>query len=58
MEHVRERLRADASRLPPASIRSDARRCGRDFIAFHAGFPTELGVCVPRRYWLTIGERV
>ena len=29
-----------------------------DFIAFHAGFPTELGICVPREYWLTIGVRV
>jgi SAM-dependent methyltransferase len=29
----------------------------RDFVAFHAGFPTELGICVPRDYWLTIGRR-
>lgn len=28
-----------------------------DFIAFHAGFATELGICVPREYWLTIGVR-
>lgn len=28
-----------------------------DFTAFHAGFPTELGICVPREYWLTIGVR-
>ena len=28
-----------------------------DFIAFHAGFPTPLGICVPREYWLTIGVR-
>jgi SAM-dependent methyltransferase len=28
-----------------------------DFIAFHAGFPTALGICVPREYWLTIGIR-
>ena len=28
-----------------------------DFIAFHAGFPTALGICVPREYWLTIGVR-
>lgn len=27
----------------------------RDFIAFHDGFPTELGICVPREYLLTIG---
>ncbi|MGD9902198.1 MAG: class I SAM-dependent methyltransferase [Vicinamibacterales bacterium] len=29
----------------------------RDFIAFHAGFPTELGICVPRDYWVTVGTR-
>jgi len=29
----------------------------RDFIAFHDGFPTDLGICVPREYWLTIGVR-
>ena len=28
--------------------RRDALR--KDFIAFHAGFPTELGICVPREY--------
>ena len=28
-----------------------------DFIAFHAGFPTSLGICVPREYWLTVGVR-
>ena len=28
-----------------------------DFIAFHARFPTELGICVPRTYWLTYGVR-
>ena len=28
-----------------------------DFIAFHAGFPTPLGICVPREYWLTVGVR-
>ena len=27
----------------------------RDFIAFHDSFPTELGVCVPREYLLTVG---
>jgi SAM-dependent methyltransferase len=37
----------------------EARRADlrRDFIAFHDGFPTELGVCVPREYWLTVGVR-
>jgi SAM-dependent methyltransferase len=29
-----------------------------DFIAFHARFPTELGICVPREYWLTGGVRI
>ena len=28
-----------------------------DFIAFHEGFRTELGICVPRDYWLTVGDR-
>jgi SAM-dependent methyltransferase len=37
----------------------DARRedLKRDFIAFHEGFRNELGVCVPREYWLTVGVR-
>lgn len=36
------------------------RRLGlrQDFTAFHASFSTELGICVPREYWLTIGVRV
>lgn len=29
----------------------------RDFVAFHDGFPTELGICVPREYWVTLGTR-
>jgi SAM-dependent methyltransferase len=29
----------------------------RDFIAFHDGFPTELGICVPREYLLSVGVR-
>ena len=29
----------------------------RDFISFHDAFPTELGICVPREYWLTVGVR-
>ena len=29
-----------------------------DFTAFHASFPTELGICVPREYWLTVGTRI
>jgi ubiquinone/menaquinone biosynthesis C-methylase UbiE len=37
----------------------EARRAElrRDFIAFHDGFPTELGVCVPREYLLSVGVR-
>jgi len=29
----------------------------RDFIAFHDGFPTDLGICVPREYWVTLGVK-
>ena len=29
----------------------------RDFIAFHADFANELGICVPREYYVTIGTR-
>jgi SAM-dependent methyltransferase len=28
-----------------------------DFTAFYASFATELGICVPREYWLTMGVR-
>lgn len=28
-----------------------------DFVAFHAHFATELGICVPRQYWLAVGVR-
>jgi SAM-dependent methyltransferase len=37
----------------------EARRAKlqHDFIAFHDGFPTELGICVPREYLLSIGAR-
>jgi SAM-dependent methyltransferase len=34
--------------------RADLRR---DFIAFHDSFPTELGICVPREYLLSVGLR-
>ena len=42
-----------------AASLDDARRADlrRDFIAFHDGFPTDLGICVPREYWVTIGVR-
>jgi SAM-dependent methyltransferase len=28
-----------------------------EFVAFHAGFATSLGICVPREYWVTVGVR-
>jgi len=42
-----------------AASLDEARRAElrRDFAAFHDGFPTELGVCVPREYLLTLGIR-
>jgi len=30
----------------------------KDFTTFHASFPTELGICVPRDYWLAVGTRL
>ena len=45
--------KALADNLEPS--RREALR--EDFIAFHAGFPTALGICVPREYWLTVGIR-
>jgi hypothetical protein len=40
------------------SLDPDRRGALREeFIAFHAGFLTELGTCVPREYWLTLGAR-
>lgn len=42
-----------AANLPP-----DTREAlHRDFVAFHDRFSTELGVTVPRTYWLTVGRR-
>ncbi len=29
----------------------------RDFIAFHESFRNDLGICVPREYWVTMGVR-
>ena len=41
-----------------ASLDEDRRAdLRRDFIAFHALFPTPLGICVPREYWVTRGIR-
>ncbi|HZT78187.1 MAG TPA: class I SAM-dependent methyltransferase [Vicinamibacterales bacterium] len=37
-------------------VRRDALR--RDFVAFHAGYATDLGICVPRAYLVTVGDRV
>jgi ubiquinone/menaquinone biosynthesis C-methylase UbiE len=45
--------RSLAAHLDPA--RREALRDA--FIAFHAQFPTDLGICVPRDYYLTIGVR-
>ena len=47
------------TRALAASLDAELREALRtDFIAFHAGFRTELGIMVPREYWLTVGERV
>jgi SAM-dependent methyltransferase len=41
-----------------ASLDEDRRTSlRRDFIAFHDGFRTELGICVPREYLLSLGKR-
>jgi hypothetical protein len=41
-----------------ANLDPDRREALRkDFAEFHDGFPTELGICVPREYWLTVGVR-
>lgn len=45
--------RALANGLEPG--RREALR--EDFIAFHAEFSTDLGICVPREYWMTLGVR-
>jgi SAM-dependent methyltransferase len=46
------------TRALAAGLEPERRRAFRDeFVAFHAGFPTELGICVPREYWLTVGVR-
>jgi ubiquinone/menaquinone biosynthesis C-methylase UbiE len=41
------------------SLDPESRRAlEEDFVAFHAGFPTDLGICVPREYWVTLGVRL
>ena len=38
------------------SIRPRRGGLRADFVAFHAGFSTAIGICVPREYWLTVGD--
>lgn len=46
------------TRTLAAALPADRREAlRRDFIAFHDGFATDLGITVPRAYWLTIGRR-
>jgi SAM-dependent methyltransferase len=46
------------TRMLANSLDADRRATLREeFIAFHAGFPTALGICVPREYWVTLGVR-
>ena len=41
-----------------ASLDPDRREAlRRQFVAFHAGFATDLGICVPREYVLAVGVR-
>ena len=41
------------------SLDTDRRNAlARDFSDFHARYQTDLGICVPRTYWLIVGERV
>jgi SAM-dependent methyltransferase len=41
-----------------ASLDAERREAlHKDFVAFHEGFITELGICVPREYILTLGVR-
>jgi len=46
------------TRMLAASLDADRRAAFEaDFTAFHESFPTELGICVPREYWVTLGVR-
>jgi SAM-dependent methyltransferase len=46
------------TRALAASLTADAREAlWKEFVAFHAGFRTDLGITVPRTYWLTLGRR-
>src|SRR5262245_52158719 len=47
------------ARVLANSLDAERREALRhEFVDFHAGFATELGICVPRDYWLTVGVRV
>ena len=46
-------LRTLAGKLDEA----DYRELKRDFVAFHDGFATDLGICVPREYVVAAGTR-
>src|SRR5262245_17145018 len=46
------------TKMLAASLTPERRQELRsDFSAFHAAFGTELGICVPREYWMTLGRR-
>jgi 2-polyprenyl-3-methyl-5-hydroxy-6-metoxy-1,4-benzoquinol methylase len=46
------------TRMLAASLDAERRASFEsDFTAFHDSFPTELGICVPREYWVTVGVR-
>jgi hypothetical protein len=45
--------RALAANLSPESREA----LWKDFVSFHASYTTELGITVPRSYWLTLGRR-
>lgn len=46
------------TKMLAASLDEDRRaQFQKDFIAFHQGFASELGICVPREYWVTVGVR-
>jgi SAM-dependent methyltransferase len=46
------------TRMLANSLDVDRREALReDFVAFHDGFSTDLGICVPRDYWVTLGVR-
>jgi hypothetical protein len=47
------------TRVLATTLDEERRQALRDdFIAFHNGFATDLGICVNREYWLTYGVRI